>query len=91
MKAGYEERFYREYVKSDLKSTHVMVEETDLQIYSRDDVAPMAEKWVRQYREEIKQYIDQDPQYLRSLKPMAIPLDAPSIVRHMAEEPKGPR
>ena len=85
MKAGYEERFYREYVKSDLKSTHVMVEETDLQIYSRDDVAPMAEKWVRQYREEIKQYIDQDPQYLRSLKPMAIPLDAPSIVRHMAE------
>ena len=55
---GYQERFYRDWVKSkDLITQEIIVGETDLCISAEKDIKEIAEKIVRKYREEIDDYI----------------------------------
>lgn len=80
-------RFYREWVKADgFIKTHLSVEETDIEILSE---SALDKVWLKQrivdYRRDIQRYIDRDPRFLNALKPIHVELDAPEIVKQMAE------
>ena len=83
-------RFYRQWVKSeDLIKTHISVEETDLEILS---AKPLDRAWLKQrilsYRQDIQAYIAKDKRFLTALKPIAIELGAPRIIKQMAKASK---
>ena len=82
--------FYRQWVKAgDLIKTHITVEETDLQILADK---PLNRTWLKQrilsYRRDIQVYITKEKRFLTSLKPIAIELNAPLIIRQMAQASK---
>ncbi len=86
----YKKRFYRHWVKaSDLVKTHISVGETDLEILS--DIS-LDRIWLGQrilnYRQDIQSYIAKDKRFLTSLKPIAIELAAPRIIKQMAQASK---
>jgi len=82
----YQERLYRNWVKAkDLYSTHVVDKETDLQVLTDE---PIDEKFLRDkvrfYRWQIEKYISQDKKFLTSLKPLAVEINAPLIIKEMS-------
>lgn len=82
-----EPRFYRQWVKTDdFVKAHIAVEETDLLILSK---APLDKKLIKKkiccLRQEIKDYITKDKRFAVSLKPIAVELNAPVIIKRMAE------
>lgn len=86
----YQARFYRDWVKpDDLCVTKVAVKETDLQILT-DKPADM--DFVKQriifYRGQIEDYISKDNRFLTNLKPIAVELGAPRIVKQMCAASK---
>lgn len=85
---GHQKRFYREWINSsDLITTHVVVKETDLQIMTNKPIdKKFVEERLRSYRWDIEHYIIKDSRFLTSLKPLAVELKAPSIVREMSEQ-----
>ena len=86
----YQKRFYRDWMKNkDLCSTHIVVQETDLQVFTDRplDKGFLSEK-VHLYRRKIEDYISKDRRFLTSLKPIEVELKAPLIVREMAESAK---
>lgn len=81
----YEPRTYRNLVKAgDLVAFTVQVEETDLYIRAQRDLAEKALAAVREVRSSLKSYIAKHPPFRDSLEPLAVPEDAPGIVREMA-------
>lgn len=81
----HEPRTYRDLVKGrDLLSFTVQVEETDLYIRARRDLSEEALAVVRQVRRELESYISDRPVFRDSLKPLAVGVNAPRIVREMA-------
>ncbi|MBU0503547.1 MAG: UPF0280 family protein [Candidatus Omnitrophota bacterium] len=84
--AKYQKRFYRDWVYSkDLFQERIEVRETDLQILTDkpiDKVFVLGR--IRDYRGQIEKYITRDKRFLTSLKPIAVEINSPPIVREMA-------
>ncbi|MGD9014602.1 MAG: UPF0280 family protein [Candidatus Omnitrophota bacterium] len=86
----YQKRVYRHWIKSgDFIKTHVVIEQTDLLILSK---TCLDLKFIKQrigcLRQDIKDYIIQDKRFKDSLKPIAIELNAPPIIKMMSEASK---
>ncbi len=86
----FQRRFYRDWVSAkDLFKANVSVKETDVTILSDKPVdKDFTVKKINFYRSQIENYITRDRRFLVSLKPLAIELSAPSIVKKMAAAAK---
>lgn len=86
----YQRRFYRDWVKAkDLHLTRITVQETDLQILTDKPIDKnFCEDRIRLYRQAIENYISKDRRFLTALKPIAVELNAPPIVKEMAKAAK---
>jgi uncharacterized protein len=79
-------RFYRDWVKGcEGVNFQVQVEETDLFISAESDIKAEAYNCVREQRGLLKEYIEHDLSFLRSLKPVQVEDQAPLIVKEMAK------
>jgi len=80
---AYQQRSYRACVQSGLVSTRVRMMETDLDILAPERVDDLALPLVAAIRAEIEQYIEQHPEFLHSLVPLAGDERAPDCVQKM--------
>lgn len=83
----YENRFYRQWIKTDdLIKTYISIDETDLLILSRNrlDLKFIRER-ISRLRQDIKDYITKNRRFAVSLRPVAVELNAPPIVKLMAQ------
>lgn len=82
----YEKRTYRHSIKdADLVSFTVSVKETDLFIRACRDMTEEALAAVEECRRPLEAYIQDHPLFLHSLLPVAVTMDAPGIVKEMAQ------
>ncbi len=82
----YQRRFYRDWAGSkDLKFTHIIAKETDLEIFTNRavDKEQICEQ-IRLYRWDIENYINKDPRFLTTLRPISVEINAPRIIQEMA-------
>ncbi|MFB3885534.1 MAG: UPF0280 family protein [Thermodesulfobacteriota bacterium] len=80
----YEERVYRNLVKTDdLVKFEVMVKETDLLVRAERDLANETREAVLKYRYQLETYIEKRPEFQTSLIPVEDDPYAPEIVREM--------
>jgi ApbE superfamily uncharacterized protein (UPF0280 family) len=78
-------RFYRDMVTSTgLVSFTVVEEETDLRISTTFEMSRQAHLLVQKYRKDLKSFISGHPFFTASLEPVAVPDEAPDIVKEMA-------
>jgi len=85
-KDAYQPRTYRHWIEGkDLVPFTVTVKETDLYIRATSNVQRKARRLVLKYRRQLEQYIEQNPDFLTSLKPLPVPERAPRIVQDMLE------
>jgi ApbE superfamily uncharacterized protein (UPF0280 family) len=85
-KDTYQPRTYRHWIEGkDLVPFTVTVKETDLYIRATTNLQRKARRLVLKYRRQLEQYIEQNPDFLTSLKPLQVPEHAPRIVRDMIE------
>ncbi|MBU1869378.1 MAG: hypothetical protein KJ818_02810 [Candidatus Omnitrophica bacterium] len=84
--AKYQRRFYRDRVSAkDLHIYRIAAKETDLQVSTSKALdKDFVEERIRSYRWDIENYINRDRKFLVSLKPIAVELTAPVIVKEMA-------
>ncbi len=83
---SYTDRSYRKLSNaSDLISTTIRIEETDLHILADYDVTPSATDLILQYRSQLENYIRKKSGFSASLDPIAVDKLAPSMVRSMME------
>ncbi|HUU55394.1 MAG TPA: UPF0280 family protein [Armatimonadota bacterium] len=80
-----EERTYRRWIESDLRTFEVRVGESDLLISAERPLRAVAERALRALRAELEGYLERDPEFERALKPRKPREGAPEIVREMAE------
>jgi len=82
----YQSRFYRDWVAAkDLHLTRIVDKETDLQILANKPIdQEFIKERVREYRIAIENYIAKDRRFLTTLKPLAVELNAPPIVKAMS-------
>lgn len=81
----YEERIYREWVKSkDLVEFRVAVKETDLFILAERDLTNEAANSIREFRDEIEKYILKDPEFQTTLKSHKVKNNASPLIKDMA-------
>ena len=76
-------RFYRDWVDSDLVSFTVKEAESDILILAEKDLLKEARLLVQEYRAEIRKYIKKNPGFETSLVPLAEDIEAPSIIGSM--------
>jgi ApbE superfamily uncharacterized protein (UPF0280 family) len=83
----YQRRFYRDWVTAkDLHLTRIVDKETDLQILANKPIdQEFIKERVREYRFAIENYIAKDRRFLTTLKPLAVELSAPPIIKAMSE------
>lgn len=82
----YEPRIYRHWIEGkDLIPFNVTVKETDLYIRATTNLQRKAHRLVLKYRYQIEKYIEQNPDFLTSLKPLPTPRYAPNIIKQMIE------
>jgi uncharacterized protein len=80
----YEERVYRDLVKTDdLVKFEVIVKETDLLVRAKSDLFRETRESVLKHRRQIEAYIEVNPEFQRSLIPLKEDPYAPEIVREM--------
>ncbi len=80
-----EPRTYRHWIEGDdLIAFNVTVKETDLYIRALRNLKRKAQRIVLKYRSQLEEYIERNPDFLTSLEPLAVPEDAPHIVKQMA-------
>jgi len=85
-KDAYQPRTYRHWIEGkDLVPFTVTVKETDLYIRAATNLQRKAERLVVKYRGQLERFIEKNPEFLPSLKPMAVPERAPHIVIDMIE------
>jgi len=85
-KDTYQPRTYRHWIEGkDLVPFTVTVKETDLYIRATANLQRKAHRLVLKYRRQLEQYIEQNPDFLTSLKPLLVPARAPRIVQDMIE------
>jgi hypothetical protein len=83
---GYKPRFYRFWSQdNDLVSFNVIVKETDLFIRARRNLRKKALDVVIKQRALLEAYIERHPGFVTALEPFALGIDAPLIVKEMAE------
>lgn len=83
---SYSDRSYRKLAsESDLVSTIIRIEETDLHILAENDVTTAATDLVLQYRSQIEKYIVKNPKFLATLDPLGNDKIAPPLVRDMLQ------
>ncbi|MFC1804715.1 UPF0280 family protein [Candidatus Omnitrophota bacterium] len=89
-KNRYQKRFYRDWGgEKDLRSTHIVVKETDLQIFTDKAVdKDFVRNKVSLYRRQIEEYISKERRFLTSLKPIPVEHSAAPIVSEMARQAK---
>lgn len=65
--------------------TNIAAKETDLQVLTNKPAdKSFIEERIRTYRWDIENYIDRDRRFLTALKPLAVELSAPEIVKEMS-------
>lgn len=79
------ERSYRQLVRSHLLAERVVVQQTDLGIYSLRPVAVVAKEALIAQRAHLEAYIHSHPDFLHSLKPLPLDPLAPPIVGNMLQ------
>ncbi|MFZ1983922.1 MAG: UPF0280 family protein [Desulfatitalea sp.] len=79
----FQERAYRQLVRSHLTAARVVVQQTDLGIYSDRPVAEAAKEAVIEQRSYLEGYIRRNPEFVRTLRPFPEDPLAPPIVRKM--------
>lgn len=68
---------------------HIVTKDTDLEILTDKPIdKKFVEEKIRLYRWQIENYITRDSRFLASLKPITVELDAPLIVKEMAQAAK---
>jgi ApbE superfamily uncharacterized protein (UPF0280 family) len=83
---GYQPRVYRRWVEGkDLTAFNVTVKETDLFIRAKSNLQQKAQRLVLKYRQQLEQYIEKNPEFQASLKPLPVSTNAPHIVLDMLE------
>ncbi len=80
---SYVKRTYRTLVEQDLVSSFVKIKDTDLHIQADQEVSAWAFELALQYRLQIEKYIEQRPEFLPALSPLASDILAPPIVKEM--------
>lgn len=89
MKASkYQRRFYRDWAKDkDLYITQIIANETDIRVTTNKKVKKeFIEDKIRLLRVDIEKYINRDHRFLTALKPISVEINAPRIIKDMAEE-----
>jgi ApbE superfamily uncharacterized protein (UPF0280 family) len=82
----YQPRIYRYWIEDkDLVSFTVTVKETDLFIRAAANLQRKALRLVEKYRGQLERYIEKNPDFLTSLKPLAVAPRAPRIAIEMIE------
>src|SRR4030042_5038715 len=86
----YQRRFYRDWIKEkDLYLTRIAVKETDLQILTDK---PLDKNFIKEkiclYRWQIENYLTRDNRFLTALKPIAVELNAPAIIKKISQAAK---
>ncbi len=82
----YQPRTYRHWVKNqDLVAFNVIVEETDCYISASTHLYQKARSSILKYRSILKKYISTHPLFLTTLEPIAVDVNAPAIVKAMAQ------
>jgi ApbE superfamily uncharacterized protein (UPF0280 family) len=85
-KEGFQPKIYRHWVEGkDLAEFTVTVKETDLYIRAASDLSRKAHRIVQKYRRQLEEYIEQYPDFVKSLKPLPAPAKAPRIILDMLE------
>lgn len=79
----YRERFYRDWVKSDLKKFRVSIEESDLFILCDKDLSQEAHTELFKLRKELEMYIQRDYLFKVTLVPHILKSDPPLIAKIM--------
>jgi ApbE superfamily uncharacterized protein (UPF0280 family) len=83
---GYQPRTYRHWIESkDLAAFTVTVKETDLYLRAATNLQKKAHRLVLKYREQLEQYIQNNPAFLTSLEPFSATANAPRIILNMME------
>jgi len=75
--------YRRDFIKHNLKTFNVKVEESDLFISADSDLSLLARRSVHQVRSHLEAYIIIHPEFLTSLTPLPYDEWAPEIVREM--------
>jgi ApbE superfamily uncharacterized protein (UPF0280 family) len=82
----YQPRTYRHWIEGkDLVAFNATIKETDLYIRASSNLQRKAHRLVLKYRQQLEQYIEQNPTFQTSLEPLPIPTNAPRIVIDMLE------
>jgi len=82
----YQPRTYRSYTQSDdLVSFRITVEETDLFCSCDKDLKKQAKESVFRWRSQLKDYIQEHPEFKESLAPLPDTESAPDIVKDMVD------
>ncbi|HCJ57222.1 UPF0280 family protein [Lutispora sp.] len=80
----YEERFYREIMKSrDLLCFNVTEGESDLQIFAKDNLEKETRRALIKCRSQLHEYIRKNPHFLTSLDSIKPQKNSPEIVKQM--------
>jgi uncharacterized protein len=80
----YQPRTYRHRIESTgLAAFTVAVKETDLYVRAASNLQRKTRRLVLKYRAQLERYMAQNPDFQTSLKPLAIPEQAPRIVKEM--------
>ena len=75
----YQPKVYRHWIESkDLAAFTVKVKETDLYIRAASNLQRKAHRMVFKYRRQLEKYIEQNPEFQTSLKPLPMPERAPA-------------
>ena len=81
----YQERSYRRCVRPEhLSAFQVVVKETDLWVYARENLGDLTRELVLECRGYLEGYIENFPAFMESFEPLRVSGPAPAIVREMA-------
>jgi ApbE superfamily uncharacterized protein (UPF0280 family) len=82
---SYQPRIYRHWIEGkDLVAFSVTKKETDLYIRAAANLKQKAQRLVLKYRRQLEGYINLNPDFQTSLKPVRVPERAPAIIQQMA-------
>jgi ApbE superfamily uncharacterized protein (UPF0280 family) len=81
----FEERSYRRWIETDLRTFEVRIAESDLLISAERPLRELAERALRLARADLQGHLARDPDFERALVPREPLEGAPLIVRQMAE------
>lgn len=86
----YQRRFYRGRISGrDLYAAQIGIKDTDLQVRTDKPIdRRLFKNKIGFYRRQIEHYISKDSRFLTNLKPIAVELEAPLIVKEMSRAAK---